>query len=438
MGHEHNDPAPRARGLADGGNLPIRLTSFIGREAESAAVSNLLDRERLVTLRGAGGCGKTRFALQLAADRTGHHPGGVWWVDLSRLADDELVGDAIASALEIKEVPGRPLANTLTDELQGEHLLLLDNCEHLVETCASIAHELLRSSPGLSILATSREPLGVEGEFAWRVPPCSSPTPARRTRSSSRASPCACSPIAPRASARSSAPLTRMQRRSPRSARRLDGMPLAIELAAARSRMMTPQQIADGLEDRFRLLTSSTRTVLPRYRALRASVDWSHDLLSDEERIVLRRLAVFTGGFTLEAAEAVCSGEGVEPESLLDLLSRLVDRSLVQVEDDARYRLLETIRQYAFDRLMWSGEHEGTRDRHLNHFVAIAERAEPQLEGAGLLEWLPVLDVEHDNLRAAFDWSAQSKATDQSLRLVGALWLFWQLRGHLTEGATPS
>ena len=216
--------------------------------------------------------------------------------------------------------------------------------------------------------------------------------------------------------------------------RRLDGMPLAIELAAARMRMMTPAQIADGLEDRFRLLTSSTRTVLPRYRTLRASVDWSHDLLSEEERVVLRRLSVFAGGFTLEAAEAVACGGVVERQEVLDVVSRLVDRSLIQTEGGGRYGLLETIHAYALDRLVRSGEHDVTQHRHLDYFVELAESAESEMEGPGLFAWLPVLDREHDNLRAAFDWAKRSLMGDACLRLASALWLFWFLRGHLTDG----
>ncbi len=302
-------------------DLPILLTSFIGRETERVAVSDLLDRERLVTLAGPGGCGKTRLALQVAAERVGLHPKGASWVDLSKLADNDLVVDAIASALEIREMPGRPLTTTLVDELQGGHLLLLDNCEHLVDACAKIAHELVRSSPGLRILATSREPLGIDGEVVWRVPSLElaepgAPTEVLAASESVRLFTDRASRVNPsfRLGDENVATIDEI-------CRRLDGMPLAIELAAARVRMMTPDQIADGLGDRFRLLTSPTRTVLPRHRALRASVDWSHDLLSDEERVALRRLAVFGGGFTLASAEAVCSGDGIEPQSMLDLVS---------------------------------------------------------------------------------------------------------------------
>ena len=400
-------------------NLPVRLTSFIGREAEVADVESFLETERLVTLIGAGGCGKTRLAQELAAGRAN----GAWWVDLSAVAEGELVVGAIAASIEVKEVSGTPLLETVKQALEeGPVLLLLDNCEHLTEACARSADALLRACATLTILATSREPLGVEGEVAWRVPSLDPPT-ARKL-------------FVERASlARPGFELDDENEDAVAEiCRRLDGMPLAIELAASRMRMMTPDQISSGLDDRFRLLTSSARTTLPRHRTLRASVDWSYDLLSDDERIVLRRLAVFAGGFTLEAAESICAGDGLDREPVLDLVAGLVDRSLVQVVEGGRYRLLETIRRYALDRLIRSGEHDRVRDRHLEFFVAFAEGAARDMEASGLLDRLPSLDLEHDDLRAAFDRSVQSGRADHSLRLVGALWLFWQLRGHLTEG----
>ena len=424
MGGDTVDPG-RGESVAPAGprdgsrHLPVRLTSFIGREAEGSEIVTLLERERLITLVGAGGCGKTRLAQEVARDREDE----AVWVDLSTLAEEDLVVAAIASALEQKEVPGRSLLESVKDALEGRPvLLLLDNCEHVVATCARAADELLRSCPNLTILATSREPLGVEGEVAWRVPSLD-PASARRLFADRATQ------VRPGFELAGAADDAVVE-----ICRRLDGMPLAIELAAARVRMMTPEQIADGLEDRFRLLTSSARTPVPRHRALRASVDWSHDLLSDEERLVLRRLAVFAGGFTLDAAETVCSDDVVDRGQVLDLLSRLVDRSLVQVEGEGRYRLLETIRTYALDRLIRAGELDASQDRHLVHFLAMAERAATGMESAAALDWLPILERDHDEFRAAFDRAERSNEGDACLRLVGGLWMFWFLRGHLTEG----
>ena len=416
-------------------NIPVQLTSFIGREAECATVAALVMRNRLVTLTGAGGCGKTRIAQRVAGDIAMEFPDGVWWVELARLSDDALVPDAVASALTVKEVPGQQLVDTLASHLRSKRALLtFDNCEHLLGACAEVIDQLLRACPSVSILATSREPAGVEGEIPWRVPSLQLPADARSLGESE-----AVRLFVERAqTVRSGFMLT--EHNAPAVAEichRLDGMPLAIELAAARLRMMTPEQIVSGLDDRFRLLTGTTRTAPPRHRALRASVEWSYELLDDSERVALRRLAVFAGGFTLDAAEEICSGEGLTRDDVLDVVSRLVDRSLVQVEEkgpSARYRLLETIRQYASERLTESGERDAVRARHLGHFLALSERAGAEIGADGLIKWLPVLDVEHDNLRAAFDWSMQSKSSNECLRLASSLWQFWMVRGHLTEG----
>ena len=408
-------------------NLPIPLTSFIGRRTEAAAVAALAATNKLVTLTGAGGCGKTRLSLEVVADVGDTFADGVWWVDLARLSDEALLANAVAAALAIKEVPGQPLLDTLKGRLLDKRLLLaLDNCEHLVEACAHLVHELLRTCPSLSILTTSREPLGVEGEVSWRVPSLQLPNEAVPLFLDR---------------AMSVNPAFRLTNENAASVaeivRRLDGIPLAIELAAARVRMMTPEQIVAALEDRFRLLHGSTRTAVPRHQTLRASVDWSYNLLGEEERVVLRRLAVFAGGFTLDAAEEVCSEGGIARVNVLDIVTRLVDRSLVQVGEEAsaaRYRLLETIRQYAWERLAESGERDLVRARHLRYFVELAERAESEMGSDGLLRWLQALDAENDNIRAAFDSSVQSNAGEACLRLCSALWHFWMVRGHLTEG----
>ncbi|HTE65550.1 MAG TPA: tetratricopeptide repeat protein, partial [Candidatus Binatia bacterium] len=429
-------------------NLPVRLTSFIGREAEIARLKELLAENRLVTLTGAGGVGKTRLALQVAADLLDGHPDGVWWVDLARITDAGLVPNAVAAALTVKEIPRQSLVDTLKNDLRAKRtLILLDNCEHVVAACAELADTLLHACQSLSILATSREPLGVEGEAPWRVPSLTLPDENAPPSIESLSLYEAVRLFIERAiSVRPNFQVT--NENAPAVAQichRLDGIPLAMELAAARTRMMTPEQIAEGLMDRFHLLTGGVRTVFPRYQTLQASVDWSYNLLGEDERALLRRLSVFVGSFTLDAAEEVCSADASERQQVLELLSRLVDRSLVQVEEaaaEARYRLLETIRQYGRDRLAESGpdglagasEETAVRTRHLDFYVALAERAEPELEGAGLMTWLERLDLELGNLRAALDWSAQPDEADKGLRLASTLHMFWIVRGHLSEG----
>lgn len=421
-------------------NLPVRLTSFIGREAEIAGVKELLAENRLVTLTGAGGVGKTRLALQAAADLLEAYPDGVWWVDLARITDAGLVPNAVAAALSVKEIPRQPLVDTLKNELRAKRtLILLDNCEHVVSACTELADALLHACQSLSILATSREPLAVEGEAPRRVPSLTLPDEKAPPTIESLSQYEAVWLFIERAiSARPNFQVT--NENAPAVAQichRLDGIPLAMELAAARTRMMTPEQIAEGLMDRFRLLTGGVRTVMPRQQTLQASVDWSYDLLGEDERALLQRLSVFVGSFTLDAAEEVGAADGSERQRVLELLSRLVDRSLVQVEEagsESRYRLLETIRQYGRDRLAESGQEAAVRMRHLDFYVALAERAEPELEGAGLMTWLGRLDLELGNLRAALDWSAQANAADKGLRLASPLRLFWVVRGELSEG----
>jgi predicted ATPase/class 3 adenylate cyclase/DNA-binding CsgD family transcriptional regulator len=421
-------------------NLPARLSSFIGRESEMASLKEILAENRLVTLTGAGGVGKTRLGLQLAADTLDGHPDGVWWVDLARITDGGLVPSAVAAALNVKEVPGQRLVDTLQNNLRSKRLLiLLDNCEHLVVACAEVAAALLRACPSLSILTTSREPLAVEGETAWRVPSLTLPDEKALPVIESLSQYEAVRLFIERAIAvRPNFQVT--NENAPAVAhicQRLDGIPLAVELAAARTRMMSAEQIADGLMDRFRLLTGGDRTVLPRQQTLQASVDWSYNLLSGDERTLLSRLSAFVGSFTLDAAEHVGAADGLDPQQVLELLSHLVDRSLVQVEDapgEARYRLLETIRQYGHDRLDETGEEAAVRGRHLDFYIGLAEHAEWELEGPGLFKWLERLDLELGNLRSALDWSIHIGDPDEALRLVAPLRLFWTRHGDLSEG----
>ena len=424
-------------------NLPIQLTSFIGREREKAEVGRLLMTSHLVTLTGSGGAGKTRLALQVAAETLEEFPGGVWLVELAALSDPTLVPQAVASALAVSEQPGRALTDTLRDALRGKSMLVvLDNCEHLVTACARLADALLRTCPNLRILTTSREALGVTGETIWRVPSLSVPDPQRLPPFDRFSDYEAVRLFIDRAVA--SAPQFGVTSgNAPAIAQvchRLDGIPLAIELAAARVKVLAVEQIAARLDDRFRLLTSGSRTALPRQQTLRAAMDWSYDLLSEQERTVLRRLSVFAGGWTLEAAEAICSGGRVNADDTIDLLTSLVDKSLVLTDvrrDAARYRLLESVRHYSRDRLLDSGEATDIQRRHRDWFLALAERGEPELRGPGQVAWLARFETEHDNLRAALDFSeTEESGVDAQLRLAGALQWFWYMHGHWSEGRT--
>jgi predicted ATPase/class 3 adenylate cyclase/DNA-binding CsgD family transcriptional regulator len=407
-------------------NLRAQLTAFVGRDREMAELREALAQHRLVTLTGAGGCGKSRLALQLAAEVVDSHPGGTWWVELAGVSDPELVTATVATALGVRAEPERPLVETLAEYLAGERaLIVLDNCEQVLASSAGLAEELLGSAAELSVLATSREPLGISGELAWRVPSLDRESGVQLFID--RAVLVRPGFIFDDAETEFVA----------RICERLDGLPLAIELAAARTRMMRPAAVAAALEDRFRLLTGGGRTAQPRQQTLEASVAWSHDLLEEPERALLRRLSVFNGGFTLDTAEAVCADGVVDTYSVLDLLSHLVDKSLVQGDDlarETRYRLLETIRHYARDRLLESGETDTVRDRHLGYFLALAERAEPEVGAADGPSWMARLDMEHDNLQSALEWADSTAHNETVLRLASALGLYWELRGHRQQG----
>ena len=423
-------------------NVPaLQLTSFVGREREMAEIKARLAASRLVTLLGPGGTGKTRLALQVGGDLLEHFPKGVWLVELASLADPGLVIQTVATVFNVREAPGRPLLDSLNDYLKPRELLLiLDNCEHLIEASAHLAHALLRACPQLRILATSREPLGGTGEAIYRVPPLSRPDPARRISAEQLAEFEAARLFVERATL-SNPRFSVTDTNAPVVARlvsRLDGIPLAIELAAARTKVLPVEQIAQRLDDRFRLLSGGVRTDLPHHQTLRAAIDWSHDLLSEPERTLFRRLSVFAGGFSLEAAEWICPGGEITDLDVLDLLARLVDKSLViteELEGDVRYRMLETIRHYSREKLAASGEEAGVRGRHLQWHLTLAEQAEPPLRGPDQVVWLDRLELDHDDLRAALEWAASPKVeAEVALRLGGALHRFWLMRGFLSEG----
>ncbi len=416
-------------------NLPVQLTSFVGRQAEMAEVRGLLQTSRLLTLSGPGGTGKTRLALEVATKLLDDYLHGVWHVELAPLADPALVTHTIAATLGVREQPRRTIQDALLDYLRTKTMLLiLDNCEHLIATCAQLADTMLRAAPSLKIVVSSREPLGVAGETAYRVPSLPLPDPRHLHDLDALAQNDCVHLFLDRA--RASYPSFRLTQKNALAiadiCRRLDGIPLALELAAARVAVFSPEAIASRLDDRFRLLTGGSRTALERHQTLRALIDWSYDLLSDEERRVFRHLAVFAGGWTFEAAEAICSELDV-----LGPLTLLVHKSLVMVEEHAegrRYRLPETIRQYARETLFEAGEAEQSRDRHVAYFIRLAEAAEPKLRGAEQLAWLDRVETEYDNMRTALAWSLESGKSEGTLRLAGALAYFWELRGYWSEG----
>jgi len=421
-------------------NLPEPVTSFVGRERELIEIKRLLPRTRLLTLVGVGGLGKTRLALQVSAEVLDAYRDGVWLVQFAPLEDPGLVPQSVATVLGLKEEAGRSLMQTLAEHLASRHLLLvLDNAEHLLAACALVADTLLPQCPQLVILATSREKLGMAGEQTYPVPAMSTPDIEQDATVEG---------LAQYESVRLF--IERARLNLPHFAvtddnasalasvcSRLDGIPLAIELAAARVRSMAVEEVDRRLDQRFRLLTGGSVTAPRRHQTLRALIDWSYDLLADAEKALLRRASVFANGWTLESAEQTCVGDGIEDWEVLDIVTSLTDKSLVVAEERngvARYGLLETVRQYARERLQETGQEARWRNRHLACFLALAEKAEPHLKEADQQAWLVRLDAERDNLRVAMEWSTTDPGdTNAGLRLAGALWRFWIFRGLLSE-----
>jgi len=434
---------PPAEEHADVGmhNLPAPRSRFVGRERELIQVKRALAMTRVLTLTGAGGSGKTRLALEVARDLVGAYPDGVWLVELAPLSEGRLVAHAVAEALGVPEQPGRSLNDALVDALREKRVLVvLDNCEHIIEEAARLVDVLLGLCPRLRILATSREALNVEGEVVWRVPTLAVPDSGRLTAPTDLTRYDAVRLFVERARLRlpDFEPTPQNAGAVVQICRRLEGIPLAIELAAARVGTLSLEQISERLEGSLKLLTGGGRTATPRQRTLRGALDWSHELLSGEERELFRRLSAFARGWTLEAAEAVGAADVIEEEDIMDVLSNLVDKSLVLSEAEApdivRYRMLESVRQYAREQLEESEEAEAIRRRHASYYLTLAKEAEPGLTGAQQQAWADRLEAEHDNLRAALSWSLENEP-QRALQLAEMLARFWEIRSHFLEGS---
>lgn len=420
-------------------NLPAELTSFVGRGPQLAELRRLLHRSRLVTLTGPGGAGKTRLALRLAGETLDKFPDGVWLLDLAGLVDGRLLEHTLAAACGIKEDPNRPVLDTVVEGLTNSRcLIVLDGCEHVVDACAELSTRLLRTCKRLEILATSREPLGVTGEVIWRTPSLTVP----RLEDAGHPELLMESEAIRLFVDRATLSRPEFELRSDESAAiaqictRLEGIPLALELAAGLAGVMTSEEILDRLRNRFRLLTGGSRTSLPRHQTLRQAVDWSYGLLSPTEQALFARLSVFAGGYDLKAAEAVVAGDPIDVDEILTLLSRLVHKSLVVAEPArphaARYRMLDTIREYALEKLQQTGEAEWRR-RHADYFTEWAAAASKQLETPDQVVWLGRLDEEQANIRLALEWSI-SEQPENALRLAAAMGSAWWMRRQFAEG----
>jgi predicted ATPase/DNA-binding CsgD family transcriptional regulator/tetratricopeptide (TPR) repeat protein len=411
----------------------------VGREREMAEIGRVLVSTRLLTLTGAGGSGKTRLALEVARGLIAEYPDGVWLVELAPLSEGALVPKEVAEALGVSERPAQPLADTLAEVLRDRKLLLLvDNCEHLLEATAHLIDSLLDACPNLSILATSREVIGVEGEARWLVPPLSVPENGPSSEELERYE--SVRLFVERAGGRD--PSFSLSPQNVGAVAeicgRLEGIPLAIELAAARVGPLSPEQISARLGSSLDFLTRGGRTAEPRQRTLKGALDWSHELLSEPEKVLFRRLSVFAGGWTLKTAETVTSGDGVAKGEILDLLFGLVDKSLVLAEEhegvSLRYRMLEPVKQYAREKLGESDESGTVRRRHADFFLVLAEEARPRLRGPEDRKWLERLEREHDNMRAALSFALESGEAELALRMTGALGTFWHMHSHSDEG----
>ncbi len=423
-------------------NLRAELTSFVGKDADVAAVREIIAEHRLTTVIGPGGSGKTRLATETARTLLGGLPDGAWLVELASIGASGDVAQSTLAALGLRDAllggatDAEPMDRLIAAIREREALLILDNCEHVIESAAAFAHRVLGECQRLRILATSREPLGITGEALWLVEPLALPV-ADASPGEIESSP-AVQLLRDRAGAvrRDLAVDADTLPTMARVCRALDGMPLAIELAAARLRTMSLDQLAQRLDDRFRLLTGGSRTALPHHRTLRAVVDWSWELLTDAERMALRRLAVFSGGASLDAAEQVCAGDAVEQEQVLELLSALTEKSLLLTEGDSapRYRMLDTIREYAAERLGEAGESDLARHAHLAYFTGLAETADPHLRRGEQLGWLATLEVEHDNIAVALRGALAAGEAHGAMRLAAAAGWYWWLGGHKAEG----
>ena len=421
-------------------NLPMQLTSFIGRGKETDELKKLIAEHRLITLTGSGGAGKTRLALQVAGDLLRLFSGGVWFVELAPLDDPALLVQTLFSVFKLREdaQAHRTPLEVLQDHLHPKSaLLILDNCEHLIEACAQVSESLLRACPKLKILASSREALGIPGEISYRVPSLKTPSPAD-LRHVDQALQVDSIRLFVERGTTANPDFKLTKENMPFVAQicsRLDGIPLTIELAAARVKVLSPQQIASRLDDRFRLLTGGARTALPRQQTLRAMIDWSYSLLSDTEKTLFRRLAVFTGGWTLEAAESVC-GEGGEGPDILDLMARLVDKSMVIGEEsngEIRYHRLETIRQYSRERFFETDEVEAIRDRHLAYYVQLSEEIERGLQGPSRRAWVHRSEAEQENMRTAIEWGL-ARNPESSLIIASNMLVATAIGGYSVEG----